>query len=281
VSRKQRLVIVLLGIADCLVLGGLIVAAVVTLRSTAGRGTIAAPNGPTPSVTASPALLLPTWTPTPSPSPAPIATRFPTSTSLPTWTPVSFPTRTPTPAPTPEPYLLVNGDFEDILDDLVPGWEVAAFVNWEPGDDFDAEDSYARPEFRPADDSRRAISGSTLQIQTFQWVKFTVTLYQTVEAEPGARVQFEASAGGYSGGAGILMRAGIDPRGGAACEDGLWQETQVVGQADGIVTLRSPAAAVGPEGRVTVCLFAEPQYAMIHNAAFFDDAVLQVLSSGE
>ncbi len=268
-TRKQWLVILLLGVADLVVLGGLVGVMVLAPRLAASRA---------PSPTATPTgrevgktSLEPTWTPTlpptlpPTPTPAPTATRSPSPTPL---------TLTPTPTPTPGPVPLVNGDFEDILPDSVPGWEVAAEVNWRPGDAFNPDTSYGRPEFKPADDSRRVINGSTLQIQTYQWVKFKVILYQTVEMEPGSRVWFEAKARGYSSGGGILMRVGIDPHGGEACEYGEWSETQVVDQAMGVVTLRSPQMMVAVGGRVTVCLYAEPKYAQIHNAAFFDDAQL-------
>jgi hypothetical protein len=159
----------------------------------------------------------------------------------------------------------------------VPGWEVASVVNWQPGDEYDPGLAYARPEFKPADDVQRVINGTTLQIQTFQWVRFKVTLYQTVEVEPGSRVQFQIYARGYSSGAGIEVRAGIDPSGAAACQEGAWSELQVINQASGIVTLRSPEVVAGGAGDATVCFFAEPQYALIHNAAFFDDASLIVV----
>lgn len=276
-TRKQWLVIALLGVADLLVLGGLIAAMVLTPRLTVRPGV----SSPTPQAAAesprTPATLQPTWTPTPIPSPVPTATRPPTAIPTPTRTPVPIPTGTPTPTPAPQPVPLENADFEDILPDRVPGWELAAVINWRPGDDFNPDTSYARPEFKPADDSRRIINGTTLQIQTYQWVRFKVTLYQTVELEPGARVRFEAKARGYSSGAGIQMQVGIDPHGGAACAEGLWGELRVIDQTMGMITLRSPEGVVGSEGRVTVCLFAEPQYALIHNAAFFDDAVLWAL----
>jgi hypothetical protein len=177
----------------------------------------------------------------------------------------------------------VNGDFGDILHDRVPGWEVVAEVNWQPGQDFSAESSYGRPEFRYADDARRVIRGDTLQIQTYQWVKFKVTLYQTVEVPPGSRVRFQIYAGGFSSdesGAvtgGIQVRAGVDPNGGTACQNGLWGPQVLVNQQDQVATqLRSPEAVVGPGGEVTVCFFAEPQFAVIHNAAFFDIAELVI-----
>jgi len=276
-TRRQWLVIAVLAVADCVVLGGLIAAMTLAPRLLA-RPTVAPPpaEGAAADQQGTDATLPPTWTPTPPSTPPPLPTHLPTRTPAPTRTPVSIPTFTPASTPTPAPVLLENGDFEEILPDSVPGWEVAAVVNWEPGDEFNPDASYARPEFRPADDPRRAINGSTLQIQTYQWVKFKVTLYQTVEVEPGSRVQFEAMAGGYSSGGGIQVRAGIDPNGGAACEDGSWGDLLVVDQAMGAALLRSPEVVVGSEGLVTVCLFAEPQYAVTHNAAFFDDARLLV-----
>jgi len=187
-------------------------------------------------------------------------------------------TSTPTPTVTAQPVVLQNADFEDIAFDFVPGWELAAVVNWQPGDDFNPDTSYARPEFKSADDPRRVIRGSTLQIQTFQWVKFKVTLYQTVEVPPGSRVQFQIYANGFSNVGGIQVRAGLDPHGGVACQEGVWSEMLIIDQNSGVVTLSSPQAVAGPDGRVTVCFFAEPQYAAIHNAAFFDEAVLTVQS---
>jgi len=274
VTRKQWLVIILLGAADLLVLGGLVVAMALAPRLTADRPVAVSPTWAS-------AVLQPTWTPLPPSTSAPTATRFPTPTRAPTRTPVPIPTGTPTPTPTPSLIPLDNAGFEDILPDSIPGWEVVAEINWRPGDDFSPETSYARPEFKPADDSRRLINGATLQVQTYQWVKFKVIIYQTVAVKPGSRVQFEAKARGYASGAGIQMRVGVDPHGGAACEEGLWGDLRVVDQAVGVITLYSPQAIVGSEGRVTVCLFAEPQYALIHNAAFFDDAQLLALPPGD
>lgn len=272
-SRKQRLIVILLAIADILVLGGLVGAVVFVPR-------LVREPGPTPPPTveeaAGIATLPPTWTYTPSPSPAPTNTRAPTPTPRPTGTPIVVPTGTPAPTATPRPVGLENADFEAILPDRVPGWEIEAVVNWEPGEEANPDTSYGRPEFKPADDSRRVISGSTLQIQTFQWMKFKVTLYQVVDVEPGSRVRFEIDARGFSSEAGIQVRAGIDAQAEPACRDGSWSETQVINQGSGIVALRSPEVVVGEEGQVTVCFFAEPQFALIHNAAYFDNASLVV-----
>jgi hypothetical protein len=176
---------------------------------------------------------------------------------------------------------LENASFETIRSDQVPGWQVAALVNWQPGEDFSPDFSYGQPDFGYADDSRRVISGTTLMISTYQWVKFSVTLYQTVELEPGSEIQFEIMARGYADNGGIQLRAGIDPDGGAACQDGLWSDTVVRDQFGGIALLQAPEAVVGEEGRVTVCFFSEPQYAAAHSAAFFDEALLSVLPPAE
>jgi hypothetical protein len=80
-------------------------------------------------------------------------------------------------------------------------------------------------------------------------------------------------AGGY------ILKAGIDPDGGEGCEAARWSEESVYNQGAGVVTLTSPVVTVGPNGRVTVCMFAETQYAQVYHAAFFDDASLNVLTA--
>jgi len=271
VSRKQWLVVILLAIADVVVLGCLVLAMVLGPRLIAQRS-----PQPAAEATEPPATLPPTWTPSPSPTPAPTNTRAPTSTPPPTRTRPPIPTITPAPSPTMEPIALENATFDDILASRVPGWEIAATINWQPGDDFNPDSSYARPLFKAADDPQRVIEGTTLQIDSFQFVKYQITLYQTVEVEPGSRVQFEVQAGAFSAEGGIGVRAGIDRNGGVACTQGSWEETRVIDQASGIVTLRSPQVVVGNDGLVTVCMFAEPVYAKATNATFFDNAELSV-----
>jgi hypothetical protein len=218
---------------------------------------------------------------TPAPSPleskiiAPLVYTTPPATSAPV-------DATPTPIGTPIPTVwLENAEFDRVEPDRVPGWELEALVNWEPGQEFSPDHSYGQPNFAPANDSRRVIDGSTLMIDTYQWVKFSATLYQTVPVEPGDRVQFEISARGYSEGGGIQVRVGIDPAGSAACQDGLWSEMLIIDQQRDVVRLNSPEAIAGSEGLVSVCFFAEPQFAVIHNAAFFDQASLSVLPPEE
>ena len=278
-TNKQRLVIILLGVADVLVLCCLVGAITLAPRlspaspdeaTTAQEGDVS----PAPSPTAA-SVLPPTWTPTIPPTPVPTMTPLPTATRNARPTRAAFPTGTPLPTAIPEVVPLTNADFVDILPDSVPGWGMTAVVNWEPGDDFDPESSYTWPAFKPADDPRRVINGSTLQIESaHQYVKFRMTLYQTVTVESGSVVWFEAQANGFSSEGGISMQVGIDPNGSPACGGGLWGDMQVVNQDSGVVTLYSPEAVVGPDGIVTVCLFAEPQYAVTSKAAFFDDAIL-------
>lgn len=270
-TRKQWTIIILLGIADVVVLGGLITAMILTPRLTGMR--IGAAGSPTPTPTQT---LPPTWTPTPTSTPQPTPTRRPTSTPTPTRTPLTIPTFTPTPTPTPKPIEVVNGDFEQIMLSQVPGWETAAEINWDPGQPYDPYTSYARPIFKPADDPRRFINGTTLQIESQEYTKFKVTLYQTIEIEAGSRVQFEILSKAYADEGGIVVRVGIDPTGAPACQQGAWSDPALIDQSFGTVTLRSPTVTVREGGKVTICFFAEPQYPVAHKAAFFDDARLIV-----
>jgi hypothetical protein len=200
-------------------------------------------------------------------------------------TPGEFSAFTPIPSPTPtatvveeETMQVENGDFEEILPDSVPGWENVSLITWQPGEEFNSDSSYGRPEFTRASDPRREINDSTLMVSTYQWVKFSVTLYQSIEVEPGSRVQFSISARGYSENGGVQLRAGLDPEGGGACQADSWGDTVVTDQFSGMASLVSPEGVVGEDGVVTVCFFAEPQYAAEYSAAFFDDAELTVAS---
>ncbi len=274
-TRKQLLVLILLGLADCLVLGGLIAVVVLTPQLVGQPGTVETAVG---SVTETTTSLPPTWTPTMTPSPAPSETPFPTRTptrAVPTDTPVPIPTNTPAPTPTPAPIELENGEFDSISNYSIPGWEFEAVSNWEPGSHFDPNSSFLMPYFKPADDPRRFIDGTTLQIEPLhQYVKFRITIYQTIELPEGSTAQFVIQARGYSQDGGIQVRVGIDPHGRSACAGGSWSDTQVIDQSMDVTTLRSRQVTVGFEGLVTVCFFAEPEYASAHMAAFFDNAEL-------
>ena len=282
-SRKKWLIVVALALADVIVLGAM---AFVVVRSLTHPPTAPVP---VPTLAASPRLTAtspPTLraepqdeagTPVPSPTPQPTHTPRPTST--PTETPTPWPTLTPTLLPTPAPVLLENPTFEGIQEDFVPGWRTAAFVNWAPGDEFDPAASYAAPRFHQANDPRQWINGPTLQVDTVPWIKLQAWVFQTVEVEPGSLVQFQVRAMGFvkEMAGGYILKTGVDPDGGEGCEAAQWGAERIVNQEDGVIVFTSPQVIVGQAGQVTVCMFAETQFAQVYHAAFFDDAALAAL----
>jgi hypothetical protein len=275
-SRKQRLILAALALIDAIVLCAM--AAVI------GRDLISLSSPPAsiPTPTASPqptVTPLPTWTPTLSPTPQPTRPELTsTPTGTPTGTPTPWPTFTPTP-PTPTPRPLENSTFEGIQENFIPGWQTGAFVNWTTGDEFDPGSSYAAPRFHQADDPRQWIDGATLQIDTVDWVKLRAWVFQTVDVGPESRVQFKVRAMGFVKNtiSGYILKAGVDPEGREGCDAAQWGDERVANQNDGVVELFSPEVVVGGAGQVTICMFAEPQYAHAYHAAFFDDAELIVL----
>ena len=271
-SRTKWLIVAALALADVVVLGAM---AVVVIRSLTRPPSVPAFLS-TPVASALPtATSPPTWTPIPSRTPQPTSTPRPTTT--PTQTPTPWPTLTPTLPPTPASVALENPTFEGILENFIPGWQVGSFVNWAPGDEFDPATSYAAPRFHQSDD--RWINEPTLQIDTEPWVKLRAWVFQTVEVQLDSRVQFQVRAMAFvkDGAGGYILKAGVDPNGGQGCEATQWGAEQIVDQEDGVVELVSPEVVVGQAGRVTVCVFAETQFAQVNHAAFFDDAVLTVL----
>ena len=278
-SRSQWIIIVVLALVTLAVVGGTGWVVVNFFRPAVATGVPTLAFSSTPQETATPQpTALPTWTPTASPSPLPTPTLRPTSP--PTETPTAWPTFTPTPSPTPTPVALQNPTFDDIRMGRIPGWETAAFVNWSPGQQFDAGASFAEPRFHPADDPRQWINGSTLQIDTEPWVKLRAWVFQRVELTPGTRVVFSVRAVGFvkDTASGYILKAGVDPNGGQGCENARWSEEQIYNQNAGVVDLNSPAVTAGQAGWITVCMAVETQYAQVYHAAFFDDASLEVLS---
>ena len=284
-SRTQKLILAGMALLDVIVLCAMAAVVVSSLRNLPAP----AKGGPAPTATLfSTATRPPTWTPTPSPTSHPTGTARPTRTATGTPTPVAtLPSKTPTVAhsPTPTPTvtpvanLLENPSFDGIEENDIPGWWTGAYVNWEFGDELDPGNSYATPRFHAADNPAQRISGSTLQIDTVDWVKLRAWVYQTITVTAGSRVTFRVraaavvpdQAGGY------FLKAGIEPDGGDGCDDAEWGEEQHVNQRDGVVTLISPEVLVEEEGPITVCMFAETQYAQVWHAAFLDEAELTVL----
>jgi hypothetical protein len=272
-SRKKWLILAALALADLIVLGAMATVVIRSLtRPVATPLSLATLPPPTATVPA-------TWTPTLSPTPRP--TRTPKPTEVPTQTPTPWPTLSPTPPPTLAPVVLENSTFEGVGENFIPGWQTGAYVNWVTGEDFDPATSYAEPRFHQADDPRQWIDGPTLQIDTVPWVKLRAWVFQSVAVEPGSRVRFQVRAVGFVADthARYILKAGVDPNGGEGCEAARWGSEKLVNQDDGIVELASPQVLAGTGGRVTVCMFAETQFAQVYHAAFFDDASLTVQSS--
>jgi hypothetical protein len=150
--------------------------------------------------------------------------------------------------------------------------------NWSPeSGGYDPATSYETPLIKSADDPARLINGPTLQIDAASYVRFKVHIYQTIEADPGLSVRFQAKAGGWAPeSGGIMVMAGIDRHGNDGCQTAQWGELKRADPVNSPIFLLSPDVIVGEEGQVTVCLYAEPQYALVKNAAFFDDAEIVV-----
>jgi len=182
-------------------------------------------------------------------------------------------TATPTPVP------LQNPTFDGISWNEIPGWRTGAWVTWAPGQEFDKVNAFAEPNFHQADDPRQWINGSTLQIDTVAWVKLRAWVYQTVAVEAGSTVQFEVRAVGFVKelAGGYIFRAGVDPAGRDGCDGARWGEERLANQQDGVIVLTSPKVAAGQTGQVTLCIFAETQFAQEYHAAFLDDAEMIVL----
>jgi len=189
-------------------------------------------------------------------------------------TPVRTPTPTDkaTPGPRPNTVLrLQNPGFEGIQENLIPGWFWQAVDNYSAGED--PSSTFDTPSLLQTNDPARMINGPTLQIEE-SFLRFKVHVFQTVSAPPTAIVRFQAWAKAYSDLGGVRLAAGIDPNGGRDCSQARWGEVLTVDQSSGIVQLVAPDVAVGPVGRVTVCLYAETPYSAPSHAAFFDDAAL-------
>ncbi len=307
-TRRQKLVLLVLAILDFVVICGLVGLVVNELQRP-----VAPPPTPTPAPTDTPDVA-PTWTPTITPTPRPTLPAQPTRTPTPTSTPRSTETPTPTPTPAPlKPVTLEGAEFDFVMPNRIPGWEWDAYINYKPGDDFNPENSYAEPLFTAADDPVRQINGATLKVETQRWLKFRTWVHQTVTAPVGSEVTFEIKAQAFSSIDSLIVKAGIDLTGAEDCFHAEWGQEMRINQDSGTVTLVSPSLIVlettaeeeatatptplphgeeseedmedeedGPPasqpryGKVTVCFFAEPVLPHVNNAAFFDQAKLTV-----
>ncbi len=268
-TRIQKIILIVLAVVDLVVIG---VMAVLVFTSMQALPNVTPLPLPTTEIAAATREVIPTWTPTATSTPAGTPLPLPTRTPRPTRTP--FPTASPSPTATPAPVELENPEFDMLMTNRIPGWQWDAFINYRPGETYDPHNSYAEPMFMAADDPLRRISGSTLKIETIRWLKFRAWVYQPITVTPGSTVYFRVKANAFSSIDTLVLRAGVNPYG-EGCNRARWGEVDI-NQDDGIVTITSPRVVVPEPGRITVCLFAEPNYPDVSNAAFFDQAELIV-----
>ena len=181
-------------------------------------------------------------------------------------------------SPSPPTVLLglQNPGFEGVRADTIPGWDWWAEDNFAPEGNYNPDTSFDTPLFKPADDRLRIINGQTLQIDAMQHLKFRVHIFQTVPVSPTANVGFQVLASAFSGSGAIQAAVGIDSLGGPDCSNARWSETVFLDQGQGVRPIVAPQIVAGDTGQVTLCIYAEPQFAAVSNAVFFDDAELVV-----
>lgn len=293
-TRGQQLILIVLVL---MVLGVTALLAITLINSdedtspTAPQAVTTATTVPTmrPLVgTATAITVPPTWTPLPTRTAPATNTPGPTHTATapPTITPTFMPTFTPKPTEVVTPseasptatLALQNPGFEGIADDIIPGWSWWAEDNFTAGGDYDPNTSFDTPLFKQADDPVRLINGPTLQIDATQHVKFNVYVYQTVPVSPTTKVGFQVMAGAFSDTGAIQLAAGIVPGGSEDCNNARWSDLLLLDQRGGVQPIVAPEVTAGSSGQVTLCIYAEPLYAAVSNAAFFDDAELTLTS---
>jgi hypothetical protein len=202
-----------------------------------------------------------------------LPTVVPTHTPSPTPTPTAVALPTPTPAPPPK---LVNGTFDGIQTNYVPGWQRWADKTCESKDDY--PNCRDKPLYKQADDAVREISGPTLQIDAPGYVYFRAGVFQIVSVPPGTRVLATVQARAYSSNGNIRVHVGIDANGTASCDGADWGPHADLNQDVDIVTLTTREQVAGNGAKITVCLFAETSHPAHSNAAFFDNAELVIRS---
>jgi hypothetical protein len=290
VTRGQQIVLLVLGLALISVIALLAVTLINRQGSDTPQPTLAVLTTATvPQAAATAASLAtvtapPTWTAEPSRTSPATNTPRGTSTATPTpsVTPTFAPTFTPRPTEAVTPTAssptgtirLENPGFEGVGGNFIPGWDWWAEDNFTPGGEYNPDSSYETPLFKQADDPVRFITGPTLQIDAVQHLKFRVHVFQTAAVPPNAQVRFEVKAGAYSDSGAVQIAAGVVPQGDGNCNNARWSETIFVDQEGGVQRIVAPLVNAGDSGKVTVCLYAEPLYPAISNAAFFDDAEL-------
>jgi hypothetical protein len=315
-SREQKIILAVLAILDVVVIGGMAAVVIRSMTTTPASPLPTATSAPTSDRELQPTWTPTTLaTARPTLPPRPTNTPTATPTVGPTQTPTAEPP-TPTPVPPgPVPIPGADFDFILPNRIPGWKWDAYVNYK-EGDEDYSPDDSYAEPVFRAADDPARQIDGSTLKVETIRWLKFRAWVHQTVTVTAGSTVYFQIKAQAFSSLDRLMVKAGVDPTGVGNCYNALWGEEERINQDEGVVILTSPEVVVeGPPADVpasdeqetptptltpgieepgsetptpssptevenpapvTLCFFAEPTYAHINNAAFFDEAELIV-----
>ena len=192
-----------------------------------------------------------------------------------------------TAAPPAQSNLLQNPNFEG----GTQGWSTWSYyvrVLQEDKKTPDLDKSFETPFFGASEPSwdkeSNGVEGSSGMVSGAKWWKFRAGFYQSVDVPAGSRVRFSVWANGLceaddGSKCPVLLRAGINPNGGTTWDSSniLWVEAQVGNTK--YVQLPTPEVTVGPNGRVTVFTWGEPQSPVIYNAAYFDAASLTVTAA--
>jgi hypothetical protein len=184
--------------------------------------------------------------------------------------------------PTQGGNLLQNPNF----DGGTQGWSTWSYFSKVMQEDKktpDLDKSFETPNFGPSEPNwdKSGTEGSAGMVSGVHYWKFRAGFYQSVDVPAGARVRFSVWVNGLcvddnNNNNPVLLRAGINPNGGTTWDSSniQWVDVQVGNTK--YAQLATPEVTVGPNGRVTVFTWGEPQYPVIYNAAYFDNASLVV-----
>ena len=134
------------------------------------------------------------------------------------------------------------------------------------------------------DKESNGAEGAAGMVSGQKWWKFRGGFYQSVDVPAGSRVRFSVWANALCQADNgekcpVLLRAGINPNGGTTWDSGNIQWVDVQVGNNKYAQLTTPEVTVGEKGRVTVFTWGEPQYPVIYNAAYFDEASLVVTAA--
>ena len=146
----------------------------------------------------------------------------------------------------------------------------------------DLDQSFYAPTFMPSDPKWDHASGGDVgaagALSGKISSKFRAGFYQTVEVGKGKRVRFSVWANEFCrygpDACSVILKAGIDPTGGADWTSGNIKWTAAEISDNKYVRLVTEEVTAGDTGKVTVFTWGEPRNPGTNTAAFFDDAAL-------